>query len=111
MQDLVSNHDTFQVMLTKMFPSWEDIKKHEEVVIFTCGLMESPELLVDHVYELYKEREITWVHTNTWHREKEQHWMRWAWVCVGLRGICVCGSDARSVYMECILVYVFVDID
>ena len=69
----MTSYFIFQVTLKEMFPSWEDVKKHEEVVVFTCGLMESPEPLVDHVYELYKEREITWVRTNTWDKQKERH--------------------------------------
>ena len=32
------------------FPSWEAIKKHKEVVKFTCGLMPDPRPLVDYVY-------------------------------------------------------------
>ena len=55
-----------------MFPVWEDVKIYEQVVIFTCGLMESPEPLVDHVYELNKEREKTWVRTNTWDTQRER---------------------------------------
>ena len=63
----------FQTALKKMFPLWEDIKKYEEVVIFTCGLMESPKSLVHHVYELYNQREIIWVRTNTWNKQRERH--------------------------------------
>ena len=36
-------------------------------------MMESPVPLVDHVYELYREREITWIRTNTWDKQKERH--------------------------------------
>ena len=49
------------IMLYEIFPSSEDVKKHEEVVVFSYGLMDSPEPLVDHVYEIFREREITWV--------------------------------------------------
>ena len=44
-------------MLKEFFPSWYDVKRHEEVVKFTVGLMSDPTLLVRHVYEMY----IEWI--------------------------------------------------
>ena len=41
--------------MNELFPSWFDIKRHEEVVTFTCGLMQDPTPLVNHVYEMYIE--------------------------------------------------------
>ena len=46
---------TFQETLQEFFPSWEQIKVQEEVIVFTCGLMKDPTPLVDHVYETYVE--------------------------------------------------------
>ena len=45
----------FQETLKELFPSWKSVKRHEEVVAFTCGLMKDPTLLVNHVYETYIE--------------------------------------------------------
>ena len=51
------SHDfcTLQESLKELFPSWEHIKIQEEVIVFTCGLMEDPTHLVDHVYENFIE--------------------------------------------------------
>ena len=41
--------NTLQKTLEFFFPSWDDIEKHREVVLFACGLMCDPTPLVDHV--------------------------------------------------------------
>ena len=41
-----------QEMLKELFPSWEAVQRHKEVVIFVAGLMKDPEPLVHHVYEM-----------------------------------------------------------
>ena len=41
------------MLLKQLFGSWDDCDKHREVVAFTCGLMKDPRHLVDHVYQLY----------------------------------------------------------
>ena len=51
----------FQETLKELFPSWFDIKRHEEVVTFTCGLMQDPRPLVNYAYEMYIE-----MHQNQW---------------------------------------------
>ena len=35
-----------------MFPSWYHIKRYEEVLIFTCGLLSDPRPLIEHVGEM-----------------------------------------------------------
>ena len=69
---MTTSYFVFQATLEQMFPFWEDVKKLEDVVIFTCGLMESPIPLVDHAYELYTLRELTWAQTNTWDKQREK---------------------------------------
>ena len=44
-----------EATLETYFPSWEAIRKHEEVVKFICGLMADPRLLVDHVHTAFNE--------------------------------------------------------
>ena len=44
-----------QETLKEFFPSWEQIKLKEEVIVFTCGLMKDPTPLVNYVYETYVE--------------------------------------------------------
>ena len=39
-----------------LFPSLYEVKRLEEVVLFTVGLMANPKPLVNHVYELWNER-------------------------------------------------------
>ena len=45
--------DVFQETLKELFPSWEAVHKHREVVIFTSGLMKDPRPLVEHLYEAW----------------------------------------------------------
>ena len=42
-----------QEVLKKLFPSWLDIIRHEEVVVFVCGLIDDASNLVDHIYEMF----------------------------------------------------------
>ena len=44
-----------QDTLNELFPSWEAVQRHREVVIFTAGLMKDPRPLVQHVYEMQVE--------------------------------------------------------
>ena len=44
-----------QETLKEFFPSWGHIRIQEEVIAFTCGLMNDPTPLVNHVYEAYVE--------------------------------------------------------
>ena len=46
----------FQETLDELFPSLFEVKRQEEVVLFTVGLMQNPSTLVDHVYHTYMER-------------------------------------------------------
>ena len=46
----------FQETLGDLFPSLYEIKRLEEVVLFTVGLMDDPTALVDHVYQMYIKR-------------------------------------------------------
>ena len=41
-----------QETLKELFPSWEAVYRHREVIIFTAGLMKDPRPLVQHVYEM-----------------------------------------------------------
>ena len=43
-------------MLREFFPSWYAIRRHEEVVVFTCGQMADPRPLIEHAYEMWIER-------------------------------------------------------
>ena len=45
--------------LNGLFSSLYEVKRLEEVVLFTVGLMSDPTPLVDHVYELYGDRMAT----------------------------------------------------
>ena len=47
----------FQETLKQFFPSWYHVKRYEEVLIFTCGLMSDPRPLIEHVGEMLVERE------------------------------------------------------
>ena len=46
-----------QKTLKRLFPSWYHVKRYEEVLIFTCGLMSDPQPLIEHVGEMLVERE------------------------------------------------------
>ena len=46
----------FQETLDELFPSMYEIKRLEEVVLFTVGLMADSTPLVDHVYQTYIKR-------------------------------------------------------
>ena len=59
-------------MLRQLFPSWLEIRKYEEVVIFVCGLMKDPRPLVDHVYESYIEWTLDVTKTNPSDEETER---------------------------------------
>ena len=56
----------FKETLKELFPSWFDIKRHEEVVIFTCGLMQDATPLINHVYDMYIGKEVIEMHQNQW---------------------------------------------
>ena len=43
----------FQETLMELFPLWENVRRYEEVIAFTCGLMKDPTPLVTQVYETY----------------------------------------------------------
>ena len=47
-----------QGALKTFFPSWKEIQKNREVVLFTCGQMSNPLPLVDHVYEQFVEETV-----------------------------------------------------
>ena len=40
-------------MFLDLFPSWTELQRNREVVLFTCGLMSDPTPLVDHVYQMW----------------------------------------------------------
>ena len=42
-------------MLKEFFPSWEAVKRHREVILFTTGLMKDPRPIVQYVYEMQVE--------------------------------------------------------
>ena len=42
--------------MREFFPSWYAIRRHEEVVVFTCGQMADPRPLIEHAYEMWIER-------------------------------------------------------
>ena len=44
--------------LRKFLPSWAEIEKHREVVSFTCGLLDDPRPLVDHVYKAFTQNQL-----------------------------------------------------
>ena len=46
----------FQKTLKEFFLSWYAIRRYEEVVIFTCGLMIDPRPLIEHAYEMWIEK-------------------------------------------------------
>ena len=50
-----------QKTLKRLFPSWYHVKRYEEVLIFTCGLMSDPRPLIEHVGEMLVERETRMV--------------------------------------------------
>ena len=43
--------------MEELFPSWYHVKRYEEVLVFTCGLMSDPRPLIEHVGEMLVERE------------------------------------------------------
>ena len=49
-------HAWFQETLDDLFPSMYEVKRLEEVVIFTVGFMADPTPLIDHVYQAYIKR-------------------------------------------------------
>ena len=53
----------FQETLKELFHSWEAMKRHREVIIFTAGLMTDPRPLVDFVYEYQIEENLQWMRT------------------------------------------------
>ena len=55
--------------MKELFPSWFHIKRYEEVVAFTCGQMEDPRPLVDHVYQIWIQRELKWMRSSYWFEE------------------------------------------
>ena len=45
--------------MESFFPSWDDVQyNYREVVLFACGLMSDPTPLVDHVYQMWIEKEL-----------------------------------------------------
>ena len=51
------NHDLlFQETLKKLFPSWEAVDRHREVIVFSAGLMKDSTPLVQFTYEMQIER-------------------------------------------------------
>ena len=42
----------FQETLKENFPSWEDVQRYREVVVFVAGLMKDPRPLVQYLYEM-----------------------------------------------------------
>ena len=48
----------FQETLNELFPSWEAVRRHREVIIFTSGLLPDPQPLVDHVYDTWIRKEL-----------------------------------------------------
>ena len=55
--------DIFQETLKELFDSWEAVKRHREVIIFTAGLMRDPRPLIHYVYEKLIEENLQWMRT------------------------------------------------
>ena len=49
---------TFQETLKELFPSWDAVMRYREVILFTVGLLPDPQPLVDHVYEMWIQKEL-----------------------------------------------------
>ena len=60
-----------QKTLKRLFPSWYHVKRYEEVLRFTCGLMSDPRPLIEHVGEMLVEREKFNVRTGYDQRERQ----------------------------------------
>ena len=58
-------HDNIQENLRQAFPTWDDVRKHEEVMRVCCGLMKGREDVIMHLVNLCKERikEGKWIHS------------------------------------------------
>ena len=61
----------FQETLKQLFPSWYHVKRYEEVLIFTCGLMSDPRPLIEHVGEMLVKRETLLVRGGD--NKREEH--------------------------------------
>ena len=53
-----------QKTLKGLFPSWEAVQRHREVVLFVVGLMNDPRPLVQHVYEMQVEDYLNQIKTD-----------------------------------------------
>ena len=61
----------FQKCLKELFPPWYHVKRYEEVLIFTCGLMPDPRPLIEHVQEMLVQRETLGVRVGKDERETQ----------------------------------------
>ena len=49
----------FQESLQELFPSWKAVERYRDVISFTTGLMKEPRPLVDHVYQMLIEHNLS----------------------------------------------------
>ena len=59
-----------------MFPSWFDVVRFEEVVVFTCGLMDDASPLVNYVYQIFCVSLISRFRTNEDYNKSKGHLKR-----------------------------------
>ena len=53
----------FQETLKELFPSWDDVQRYREVVIFVAGLMKDSRPLVQYIYEMQVEDHLNEMRT------------------------------------------------
>ena len=58
MLKISSNKFDQQDALNKFFPSWYHVMRYEEVVVFTCGLLKDPTVLIHHICNKFNEMNI-----------------------------------------------------
>ena len=54
-KEVLEDSEKTEAQLQRLFPSWYDIMRFEEVVVFTVGLMKDPTLLIGHVCNAFSE--------------------------------------------------------
>ena len=59
----------FREKLKQLFRSWWDCVRYSEVIVFSVGLMQDPRPLIQHVYEMYIEREQNMIRTGEMDKE------------------------------------------
>ena len=88
-----------QVTLNGFFPSWYDIMRFEEVVVFMCGLMKNPTALIHHMCNKFNEMNthyLTTYYKRVPDEEKETKLKRFGKIAVKLDFFHLVRAESRS---------------